>query len=204
MGNMKGLAAPQQLPLLHPVNIFTENTRTGKYYNPALASLVKRFEDRHKRNPDMSMDYREAVNFLLKERRAIRHLKKECGYDRDVNTWTLYNQDENILKIIPFVFGRSPIINRKTGLEATVRSGHKEDLALVTKFNLKGKNKKGGYLNPELCHYMKSAERAHDVNINFLDYAEIINFILHSNRAREYFGGQASYSSGYGALGAIL
>jgi len=185
----------ERLVLLHRGNIVYKNTETKKYNNPELANLAARFETRHQRYKESLANYKQAVNRVFRDSRAKKRLGITADYDTHVHEpRKTYNEDDNILELVPYVLGVKPVIDADTGEERYVQSGKPQELALLSRRNIKGKNEETGqYNNPEICKIMQRADGAHTYNDDFLNYGEILDNIFGSNSALGFFGKTPSY-----------
>ena len=157
--------------------------------------MVARFETRHQRDKEIFLNYKQAVNKLFRDSIVKRHLGIRAYYDIHVHEpHKTYNEDDNILELVPYVLNGKIIIDRNTGEERYIQSGDFQDLALLSRYNIKGKNKKTGeYNNPEVFKIMQRADGAHAYNNDFLNYGEILDNIFGSNSSLNFFGRTPSY-----------
>jgi hypothetical protein len=185
----------QRLILLHRGNIVYKNTETREYNNPELANLAARFETRHQRSKGKFLDYKQAVNSVFRDSRVGEHLGITADYDAHVHEpKKAYNEDDNILDLVPYVLGVKPIIDGDTGEERSINAGSLQELALLSRRNIKSRNPNTGlYNNPEICRIMQRADGAHTYNNDFLNYGEILDNIFGSNSALIFFGRTPSY-----------
>ncbi|MCP4256160.1 MAG: hypothetical protein GY774_01375 [Planctomycetes bacterium] len=185
----------EKLALLHRGNIVHKNTKTKKYNNPELAYLTARFETRHQRDKEIFLNYKQAVNKLLRDSRVKKHLGIRADYDTHVHEpHKTYNEDDNILELVPYVLEGKVIFDRNTGEERYIQPGDFRELALLSRYNIKGKNEKTGkYNNPEIFKIMQRADGAHAYNDDFLNYGEILDNIFGSNSSLSFFGKTPSY-----------
>jgi hypothetical protein len=98
------------------------------------------------------------------------------------------------LDLVPYVLGVKPIIDGDTGEERYINAGSLQELALLSRRNIKSRNPNTGlYNNPEICRIMQRADGAHTYNNDFLNYGEILDNIFGSNSALIFFGRTPSY-----------
>lgn len=185
----------EKLSLLHRGDVVYKNPKTIRYNNPEFANLVARFETRYQRDKKNLLNYKQAVNRVFRDSRVKKHLGITADYDTHVHEpQKTYNEDDNILELVPYVLGEKLIIDRNTGEERHIQPGNLQELALLSRYNIKGKNKKtGGYNNPEIFMIMQRAEGAHAYNDDFLNYGEILDNIFGSNSVLSFFGRTPSY-----------
>lgn len=185
----------ESLSLLHRGNIVYKNTKTKRYNNPEIVNLVARFETRHQRDKKKFLNYKQAVNKLFRNSRVKDHLGITADYDTHVHEpHKIYNEDDNILDLVPYVLEGKLIVDRNTGEERYLRTGNLQGLALLSRYNIKGKNEKTGkYNNPEIFKIMQRADGAHAYNDDFLNYGEILDNIFGSNSSLNFFGRTPSY-----------
>ena len=183
------------LILLHRGNIVYKNNKTKRYNNPELANLAARFEKRHQRDKENFLNYKQAVNKLFRDSGVKKHLGITADYDTHVHKpRKIYDEDDNILELAPYVLEGKVIIDRNTGEERYIRPGNIQELVLLSRYNIKGKNEKTGkYNNPEIFKIMQRADGAHAYNDDFLNYGEILDNIFGSNSALSFFGRIPSY-----------
>jgi hypothetical protein len=185
----------EKLSLLYRGDVVYKNPKTRRYNNPEFANLVARFETRHQRDKKNLLNYKQAVNRVFRDSRVKEHLGITADYDTHVHEpRTIYNEDDNILELVPYVLEGKLIIDRNTGEERHIQPGNLQDLALLSRHNIKAKNEKSGeYNNPEICRIMQRADGAHAYNDDFLNYGEILDNIFGSNSALSFFGITPSY-----------
>jgi hypothetical protein len=185
----------EELVLLHRGSIVYKNAKTKKYNNPKLVYLVARFETRHQRDKKLFLNYKQAVNKLFRDARVKEHLGITADYNRYVHEpHKTYNEDDNILELVPYVLEGKHIIDRNTGEKRRIQSGNLQELALLSRYNIKGRNTKTGkYNNPKIFKIMQRADGAHAYNDDFLNYGEILDNIFGSNSALNFFGKTPSY-----------
>ena len=184
-----------RLVLLHRGNIVYKSIRAKEYNNPELANLMSRFETRHRRHKKNFLNYRQAVNRVFRGLKVRKHLGITADYDTHVHEpQRTYNEDDNILELVLYVLGVKSIIDADTGEERYVQSGNLQDLALLSRRNIKARNEETGqYNNPGICKIMQKADGAHVYNDDFLNYGEILDNIFGSNSALSFFGTTPSY-----------
>ena len=185
----------ERLILLHRGNIVYKNTESSQYNNPELANLAARFETRHQRSKGNFLDYKQAVNLVFRDSRVSEHLGITADYDTHVHEpKKAYNEDDNILDLVPYVLGVKPIIDGNTGEERFISPGSLQELALLSRRNIKGRNQKTAlYNNPEIYRIMQRADGAHTYSNDFLNYGEILDNIFGSNSALVFFGKTPAY-----------
>jgi len=185
----------EKLILLHRGNTVYKNIKTKRYNNPELANLVARFEKRHQHDKKRFLNYKQAVNRIFKDSSIKGHLGIAADYNTHVHEpRNIYNEDDNILELVPYVLGMKLIIDRNTVEGRYIQPGNLQELALLSRYNIKGKNEKTGqYNNPEIFKIMQRADGAHAYNNDFLNYGEILDNILGSNSALRFFERKPSY-----------
>jgi hypothetical protein len=185
----------EKLILLHRGGIVYKNPKTGKYNNPEFANSVARFETRYQRDKKRFFNYKQAVNKVFEDARVKDHLGITADYNTHVHEpKRIYNEDDNILQLVPYVLEGKLIVDRDTGEERCIRPGNLRDLSLLSRYNTKGKSTNTGrYNNPEILRIMQRVDGAHAYNDDFLNYGQVLDNIFGSNSALTFFGTTPSY-----------
>ena len=101
----------KHLPLLSYYNVTSQN-RTRQFNNPEHYEVLREFS-RNNYDDYRNLDYRGAINRVLAYQGTRDRLGINANYDRHVDCWPLYRERNDLRKLITYVLGEKPIVDKE-------------------------------------------------------------------------------------------
>lgn len=107
----------------------------------------------------------------------------------------LGDEGNYLRRLKDYVLGKNFIIDSETGKGSRIMPGHLNDLVLLSKRNVRAKNRVGMMYNAKLFRLYNAFERMHFQDSSALDYTEALDKLFRTKEVIDYIRAEVSYQS---------